>query len=165
MDVSLKRADQNEYLEFTKTINKAILAGKYPLVGSNKPWPRKNTLAAAKKIKQNEIFTFVAKTGKNIIAIVNSFPQRGRLAHAAVLGWFVAPDYFGKGVMSKLLKFSVKELKKLGFKRAECEIVPQNKASIRVAEKAGFKREGIKKKGFRLDSGKYVDLYFYGRLL
>ena len=165
MKLILKRASQSEYFAFSKIANKAILAGKYPLIASNKPWSRKTILATTNKIKRKQSFAFVAKIGKNIVAMVGAWPLRGRRAHAIDLGWFVSPDYFSRGVMSKLLKFSVKELRKIGFKRAECEIVPINKASIRVAEKVGFKKEGVKRKAFRLDSGKYTNLNTYGRLL
>jgi len=38
-------------------------------------------------------------------------------------------------------------------------------ASLRVAEKLGFKIEGKKEKGLLLDNGKYEDVYILGKLL
>ena len=41
----------------------------------------------------------------------------------------------------------------------------KNAASIKLLGKFGFKREGIKKRAFISDSGKYLDTYIYGKLL
>jgi len=52
-----------------------------------------------------------------------------------------------------------------GFKRAEAEIAVPNKASVKIAQKTGFKIEGRKEKSFLLDNGKYVDGYIVGKVL
>ncbi len=54
---------------------------------------------------------------------------------------------------------------RLELKRLEAEMVAKNTASVRLAEKFGFKREGTKRKAFLSDDGKYLNTYIYGELL
>jgi ribosomal-protein-serine acetyltransferase len=51
----------------------------------------------------------------------------------------------------------------LGMNRVELMVATENERSIRVAERAGFVREGRLRQAERLD-GAFVDLYVYGLL-
>lgn len=63
------------------------------------------------------------------------------------------------------MKRAIQKAKKLRLKRFAAEIVAKNTPSVKLAEKFGFRREGIKKKAFLSDDGKYLDIYVYGKLL
>ena len=165
MKITFRKAKPSDMARWFKVLNKMISEKKAPFINKTDPLTKKEMENRAQQIAKGESLSFIAKLNGKIIAQVGMQKYKGRTAHRVHMGWFVDPDYWNKGVMSQLLKYTLKELKKLGFKRAECEVVPSNKASIRVVEKAGFKREGIKKKAFRLDSGKYADIYIYGRLI
>ena len=165
MKIIFKRAKPKDTIQWHQSFNNILSSKGAPYINRINLVSKKETNARAKAVAKGESISFIAKTDGKVIASTGGKVSKGRTAHVIELGWFADISYRNKGVMSKLLKHALKEFKKLGFKRAECEIVPLNKASIRIAEKAGFKREGIKKKAFRLDSGKYVDLYVYGRLL
>jgi RimJ/RimL family protein N-acetyltransferase len=62
------------------------------------------------------------------------------------------------------LKTAVKKAMEKGFLRLEVETLASNKAMIRIAEKAGFKIEGITKMRINKD-GKYEDEVLMGIVL
>lgn len=165
MKIIFKRAKPADIMGWYKLFNNIISLKSAPYINTTNIISKKEMKSRAKAIAKGDSISFIAEINGKIIACTGSKVYKGRTAHRVDMGWFVDSAYRNKGIMSKLLKYALKELKKLGSKRAECEIVPLNKASIKIAEKAGFKREGVKKKAFRLDSGKYTDIYVYGRLL
>lgn len=68
---------------------------------------------------------------------------RRRAAQSATLGYWMGVQHASKGTMTR----AVKGLSRLGFQRfalerLEAACLPENLASIRVLEKAGFHREG-----------------------
>ena len=60
------------------------------------------------------------------------------------IGYWSSPGWRGKGVMTEaaagLARWALAEA---GFERIEIRVAPGNAASLRVAEKAGFVREGV----------------------
>ena len=44
-------------------------------------------------------------------------------------------------------------------------MIKGNTASMKLAERCGFKLEGIKRNGLVLDDGTYMDVYVYGMLI
>lgn len=118
--------------------------------------------------KKPEMKMFIAiDTTENKVVGTTSyhFSRTGRMQHVARFGWGIHPEYEGRGICTKLLKFALEKAKNKSFKRAEAEIAVSNKGSIKVASKCGFKIEGRKEKALRTDEGKYVDLYVVGKIL
>ena len=74
----------------------------------------------------------------------------------ADIGYWLAKEYWGKGVMgeavSLVLKFAFFKLK---FVRVGGLVFEENKASIKVLEKTGFKYEGKLRK-YRKHAGKHL---------
>jgi RimJ/RimL family protein N-acetyltransferase len=69
---------------------------------------------------------------------VNAHDYRGRI------GYWVADDARGRGVCTRALRLlSRYGLDDLGLQRLELITDPENLASQRVAEKVGFRREGV----------------------
>ncbi len=87
-------------------------------------------------------------------------PATGRCAG----GYWVAPDARGRGVaargMSLLCRYAAREL---GVDRIELWIEPGNRASQRVAEAVGFKREGLMR-SFMPVQGRRRDMLMYSLL-
>ena len=54
------------------------------------------------------------------------------------LGYVIHPDSQGKGYMTAALKIAIRELFEKGFKTVICGAFEENKASLRVMEKAGM---------------------------
>ncbi|MFH1522519.1 MAG: GNAT family N-acetyltransferase [Patescibacteria group bacterium] len=92
-----------------------------------------------------------------------SFKQM-MIGHKAELGYWLGEKYWGRGIMTKV----VKEITKYGFKNLKLRriysYVPlPNIASKRVLEKAGFELEGILKKHSKKES-KIYDAYFLAKV-
>ena len=67
--------------------------------------------------------------------------------HKAEVGYWLAEKYWNKGIITKAVKITTEfGIKKMKLKRMFIRVFTFNKASCRVAEKAGYKFEGILKK-------------------
>ncbi len=64
---------------------------------------------------------------------------------AASIGISVHPNYWGKGVATSLVKESIKLAKGRGIRKLIIETLEENSAMKHVAEKAGFKLEGVRR--------------------
>ena len=62
----------------------------------------------------------------------------------AQIGYWITEEYEGKGIMNKcLVKFIDFLFDKIGLNKIEVHFLPGNKRSAKVAERLGFKIEGI----------------------
>jgi len=83
----------------------------------------------------------------------------------AELGYYIDSAYSGKGIVSRATGmiidycFTQKAFNKLFIRTHRA-----NTASIKVAEKNGFKLEGTIRKDYKTTSGELVDLLYYGLL-
>jgi ribosomal-protein-alanine N-acetyltransferase len=69
---------------------------------------------------------------------------RRRAAMSATLGYWMGVNFAGKGVMSRAVPALCRHaFAHFGLERIEAACLPDNHASIRVLEKAGFQREGF----------------------
>jgi ribosomal-protein-serine acetyltransferase len=88
------------------------------------------------------------------------------LSGMASLGYWIRTDRSGWGLMteaaSSVIRFG---FDRLGLRRIELRAAPENSASVRVAEKVGFKREGLLRSAGRgADAGLYHDHLIFGLL-
>ncbi len=80
------------------------------------------------------------------------------------IGYWTTPEQRGHGYMVQALGMLSKwVLVEQGFFRVEVRVATENRASQRVAEKAGFVREGIACQAGRVHDGR-VDLVIYSRV-
>ena len=84
--------------------------------------------------------------------------------HKAEIGYWLAKKYWGKGIITEAVRlvtnFAFRNLK---LKRVYAPIFIKNKASARVVEKNGYKREGILRKYYMKD-GKIMDAMLYAKV-
>ena len=79
--------------------------------------------------------------------------------------YFVSSHYAGHGLGTLGLIWATDHaFSMLGVNKVYARIVPENLASIRVAEKCGYEREGLLRSDFRTSDGRLLDVYLYGRL-
>ncbi|MDP6544270.1 MAG: GNAT family N-acetyltransferase [Phycisphaerae bacterium] len=80
------------------------------------------------------------------------------------VGYFVDRAFWGKGIASAALKL-VEEVcfNELRMHRIELFTLKQNKASIRVAEKCAYRKEGIQRHKVK-HQGKWADVYMYSKI-
>jgi len=80
------------------------------------------------------------------------------------LGYITHPDHRGKGYTTEAVKLLVDYLfRAKNIVRVQAECSPENKASIRVLEKAGFTYEGLRRKAVFIQ-GRYLDGAMYSIL-
>ena len=81
----------------------------------------------------------------------------------AELAYLISAEYEGKGIMTEVLKTIINlSFEKLGMNKLYLRVITFNDKSYKVAEKCGFKREGIIRNDHRTFDGELVDLYYYG---
>jgi [ribosomal protein S5]-alanine N-acetyltransferase len=85
--------------------------------------------------------------------------------HKAEIGYWLGRAYWGQGIMTEVVKEVTKYgLNKLGLRRMYAYVFPNNKASMRVLEKAGYKFEGILRKNVK-KGNKLIDEYLFAKVL
>jgi RimJ/RimL family protein N-acetyltransferase len=83
------------------------------------------------------------------------------IARTTEIGYWTCPWARGRGVMPAAVRLLAEwVIGEQGFERVELRIAPQNVPSIRVAEKAGFVREGTARNAGIVHDGR-VDLTIY----
>jgi ribosomal-protein-alanine N-acetyltransferase len=128
------------------------------------------TVEESKTMIQGIIQSYKDKTGINwIIREKGSLKVVGYIGFwslikenvRAEIGYALKPEYWGKGYMSEAL-FKVIEY---GFKEFELHSIvgnvnPENKSSIKILEKFGFKKEAYFREDY-LFNGKFLDSEIY----
>ncbi|MGZ4559247.1 MAG: GNAT family N-acetyltransferase [Mycobacteriaceae bacterium] len=133
-----------------------------------------------------------ATTADDMTALTEDLRRRGRLLHLAMIGsednsyygevllfirtpeagetaigeiaYVVAPAVRGRGIAAIAVRLlSEWAFRQLGLKRLQLSIRPDNAASRRVAEKAGYTFEGVLR-STKLIRGTRVDAALYSRL-
>jgi RimJ/RimL family protein N-acetyltransferase len=94
--------------------------------------------------------------------VLGSIARHLRAEHRAEFGYWLAPNARGRGVMTRALRLLVDwSLETPALIRLELYTHPENDASGRVAERAGFVREGVRR-AWDLDrNGNPEDDVFY----
>jgi RimJ/RimL family protein N-acetyltransferase len=101
------------------------------------------------------------ETGRMVGAIGASPEQR---LLGAELGWWLAPHVQGRGLMTRALRLATRwAFEEAGLPRLQALIRPSNDRSIAVAERAGFRREGLLRRALD-DRGTARDVLVYGLL-
>jgi ribosomal-protein-alanine N-acetyltransferase len=89
---------------------------------------------------------------------------RRRAALSASLGYWMGAPHAGKGIMSRAVPVLCRHaFRVLGLERIEAACLPENAPSIRVLEKAGFRREGFAR-GYLAIAGVRRDHITFGLL-
>ena len=83
------------------------------------------------------------------------------VAQTGQIGYWIGERYAGKGFMHEALRLVVRHaFETLRLHRIEAACIPDNERSIRVLEKAGFRREGLLRSYLRIN-GIWHDHYLY----
>ncbi len=87
------------------------------------------------------------------------------LPHAwAELAYELAPEYWGKGIITRAVSASLDwAFDTVGFNRVHAFVMAGNERSLRVLDRAGFQREGLLR-GFRLCRSVPRDFWVYALL-
>ena len=84
--------------------------------------------------------------------------------HKAAVGYWLAEEQWGRGIMTRALKLTTRyALGDIGLRRLYAHVFLFNRASMRVLEKGGYKREGVLRKEAEKD-GRLYDMVLYAKV-
>lgn len=110
---------------------------------------------------ENDTFAYAITAEDHVIGSIGAFRQSNIHSRTAELGYYLAEEYWGRGVMSG----AIRQLCDLIFQttdilRIYAEPFSYNAGSRRALEKAGFRYEGLMKNN-AVKNGKVVDMALY----
>lgn len=112
----------------------------------------------------DETFAFAITLDDKAIGSIGVFRQQNIHRQTAEMGYYIAEEYWGKGIMTD----AVKQICKYVFKNSDilriyAEPFAYNAGSCRVLEKAGFQYEGTLRNN-AVKNGKVIDMKMYSLL-
>ncbi len=115
-----------------------------------------------RKAEKEEAFTFLITEKENILGVIFLKEIDWNIPKCE-LGFFIDRDHEGKGIITGCLNLIVRYcFDELKMQKIFMRIPVDNTASRRVAEKNGFRQEGILKNDFKIDTGELIDVVYYG---
>ena len=90
-------------------------------------------------------------------------PPGTRLSHSATFFLYIEPACWGKGIGTKAIQFLEQEAKNRKYLRMECMVADTNPDAIRLYQRLGYEKEGLKKGAFRINDTNR-DLILMGKI-
>ena len=124
----------------------------------------KEFISAMLAANENDTFAFAITVNGKVIGSIGAFRQTNIHNKTAELGYYIAEEYWGKGIMTE----AVKQLCDYVFSHTDiiriyAEPFSYNIGSCRVLEKAGFQYEGTLRSN-ALKNGIVLDMKMYSKL-
>ena len=124
----------------------------------------KEFISAMLAANENDTFAFAITVNGKVIGSIGAFCQGNIHRQTAELGYYIAEEYWGKGIMTE----AVKQLCDYVFSNTDiiriyAEPFAYNIGSCRVLEKAGFQYEGTLRSN-ALKNGNVFDMKMYSKL-
>ncbi len=121
----------------------------------------KEFILAMLSADENDTFAFAITVNEKVIGSIGAFRQTNIHSKTAELGYYIAEEYWGKGIMTE----AVKQLCSYVFSNSDiiriyAEPFAYNIGSQRVLEKAGFQYEGTLRRN-AVKNGKVLDMKMY----
>ena len=124
----------------------------------------KEFISAMLVANENDTFAFAITVNGKVIGSIGAFRQTNIHNKTAEIGYYIAEEYWGKGIMTE----AVKQLCDYVFSHTDiiriyAEPFSYNIGSCRVLEKAGFQYEGTLRSN-ALKNGNVFDMKMYSKL-
>ena len=124
----------------------------------------KEFISAMLSADESETFAFAITVDNMVIGSISIFRQGNIHRQTAELGYYIAEEYWGKGIMAE----AVKQICEYVFGNSDiiriyAEPFAYNIASCRVLEKAGFQYEGTLRSN-AVKNSKVIDMKMYSLL-
>ena len=121
-------------------------------------------ISAMLSADENETFAFAVTADNKVVGSIGVFRQGNIHRQTAELGYYIAEEYWGKGIMTEAVKHICEYVfEKSDIIRIYAEPFAYNAASCRVLEKAGFQYEGTLRSN-AVKTGKIIDMKMYSLL-
>ena len=120
-----------------------------------------NSILSADK---NSKFAFAIEIEGKAVGSISVFRQNNIHFRTAELGYYLAEEYWGKGIMTEAVKQICKYVfDNTNILRIYAEPFANNRGSSRVLEKAGFQFEGILRSN-AVKNGAVLDMKMYSQI-
>ena len=124
----------------------------------------KEFISAMLSADESETFAFAITVDNMVIGSIGIFRQGNIHRQTAELGYYIAEEYWGKGIMTEAVKqICAYVFAKSDIIRIYAEPFAYNIASCRVLEKVGFQYEGTLRSN-AVKNGKVIDMEMYSLL-
>ena len=121
-------------------------------------------ISAMLSADENETFAFAITVDEKVVGSIGIFRQGNMHRQTAELGYYIAEEYWGKGIMTEAVKqICGYVFDKSDIIRIYAEPFAYNAASCRVLEKAGFQYEGTLRSN-AVKNGEVIDMKMYSLL-
>ncbi len=115
-----------------------------------------------KYMKRDDIYAIELKKEKKVIGAIGAYNLTYNDILERHLGFEITRKYWNQGYLTEAAKELIRYLfVEKNMDRVAISNYPFNKASIRIAEKLGFVKEGILRKEDKLSTGEIVDRIVY----
>lgn len=106
-------------------------------------------------------FLIFENANKRLVGGISIGNIRRGVAQSAQIGYWMGEEFAGQGLMLDALRLVVPfGFNTLRLHRIEAACIPENTRSVRLLEKAGFRREGLLRSYLRIN-GMWQDHYLY----
>lgn len=113
---------------------------------------------------EDDTFAFAITTDNKVVGSIGVFRQGNIHRQTAELGYYVAEEYWSRGIMTEAVKQICEYVfSKSDILRIYAEPFAYNIASCRVLEKAGFQYEGTLRSN-AVKNGEVIDMKMYSLL-
>ena len=121
----------------------------------------KEFISAMLSADKNSTFAFAIEIDGQAVGSIGVFRQNNIHFRTAELGYYLAEEYWGKGIMTEAVKQACKYVfDNSDIIRIYAEPFAHNTPSCRVLEKAGFRFEGLLRSN-AVKNGKVFDMKMY----
>ncbi len=121
-------------------------------------------ISAMLSADEDETFAFAVTIENKAVGSIGVFRQGNIHRQTAELGYYIAEEYWGKGIMTEAVRQTCEYVfDKSDIIRIYAEPFAYNTASCRVLEKAGFQYEGTLRNN-AVKNGKVIDMKMYSLL-
>ncbi len=111
-----------------------------------------------------DCFVWIIRAKEELCGVINSAVRQGTNGKIYQFGYWVHPDYTGRGIATKASIMVRDFLIDKGAERIQALVEPDNLASIKVLEKSGYKKEGLLRKYYPILRKGLVDVFIFSYL-
>jgi RimJ/RimL family protein N-acetyltransferase len=160
LDFKVRPADPSDAEALTRLAEEVSAEPEGWLISANGEWrsvgDERRYLKALRRYPNAAVVVAERSDGEIVGRLSLARDTHPASAHVADLGLMVAKDARGNGVGRALMSEAVEWSRGSGIRKLELHVFPWNAPAIRLYERSGFKREGLRK-GQYLRSGEEVD--------